>query len=434
LDGDFDSNVIVQAKNGPIDFRPREPFHPLFGGMIQTPVGMEFQITQENLGHSIHLVYLAPMWKEVLDSDTYANGAGSTVAKVLDGTVHGHSLSAIAGVANTGSDTNWCGHHFAQANWYAYGRLAWNYDLTAAGIADEWIRMTWSNDSQVRTELAAMMMPSWIAAVNYMAPLGLATTIDTGRYVPSHYYANPAIRNADYLHADYDGIGYDRSVTGSNASGQYFTPVSDIWDSFANCPEDHLLWFHHVDWNHTMNSGRTLWDELCFKYYDGVQNVTNMKATWNSLSGKIDTQRFSDVQSKLNTHETDAGDYRDTCLTYFQGYSGQPIPPYTPTNQAPYFTSDPINKPNATEDKAYSGTIADVASDPEGDPMTFTKEGGPDWLVVDPNGTLSGTPGDSDTNDVPNVLTVQVSATGGSATAILNIEVARTWPAWPANG
>ncbi|MHC4906318.1 MAG: alpha-glucuronidase family glycosyl hydrolase [Planctomycetota bacterium] len=426
LDGDYNSNVFVQAKNGPLDFQPREPFHPLFGGMSQTPVNMEFQITQEYLGHSTHLVYLAPMWKEVLDSDTYANGAGSTVAKVIDGTVHGHSMSAIAGVANIGSDTNWCGHHFAQANWYAYGRLAWDYDLTSEGIADEWIQMTWSNDPEVRTKLASMMMPSWEAAINYMTPLGLAFTVDSSNYDPSHYYANPPIRNNKYWFADSDGLGYDRTAaTGTDATGQYFSPVSDTWESLATCPEDYLLWFHKVDWDHTLNSGRTLWDELCFKYYDGVQHVTDMIAIWNSLSAKIDAQRFSDVQSKLNTHETDATDFRNTYITYFQGLNGNlPVPPY---NQAPSFTSDPINKPNATEDKAYSGTLADVADDPESDPMTFSKEGGPDWLVVDPNGTLSGTPTDSDTNDVPNVFTVKVDATGGSDTAILTIEVLNTY-------
>jgi alpha-glucuronidase len=363
--------------------------------MTQTPVNMEFQITQENMGHSTHLVYLAPMWKEVLNSDTYANGAGSTVAKVIDGTVHEQSLSAIAGVANTGSDTNWCGHHFAQANWYAYGRLAWNYDFTSEGIADEWIRMTWSNDSEVRTKLAAMMMPSREAAVNYMAPLGLATTIDTRYFNPKHYHANPAIRNADYLHADSGGIGYNRSSTGSDAAGQYFTPVSDIWNSLATCPEEHLLWFHHLDWNYTMNSGRTLWDELCFKYYDGVQHVTDMKAIWSSLSGKIDARRFSEVQAKLNTHESDAGKYRDDCLNYFQGHSSLTIPPYPPANQAPTFTVDPINEANATEDVAYTGSVAN-ATDAEDDTLTYSKVSGAAWLSVGTDGALSGTPAQSD--------------------------------------
>jgi len=202
LDGDFRTNVILQAKNGPFDFQPREPYHPLFGAMSQTTLGMEFQITQEYLGHSTHLVYLAPMWKEVLDSDTYANGAGSTVAKVVDGSLHGYNTSMIAGVANIGSDINWCGHHFAQANWYAYGRLAWDYDLTSEGIADEWIRMTWSNDAEVRTELAGMMMPSWEAAVNYMTPLGLAFTVDGNTYDPAHYHPNPSARNGKYWFAD----------------------------------------------------------------------------------------------------------------------------------------------------------------------------------------------------------------------------------------
>jgi alpha-glucuronidase len=363
LDNSFNDNVIVQTKNGPFDFQPREPFHPLFGAMSQTNMGMEFQITQEYLGHSTHLVYVAPQWKEVLDFDTYAAGAGSTVGKVVDGTVHARNRTMIAGVANIGSDTNWCGHHFAQANWYAYGRLAWDHGLTSAGIADEWIRMTWSNDSDVRTELAAMMLPSWEAAVNYMAPLGLAFTVSGGSYAdannaPSHYLAHPGGRNGDEWLADSNGLGYDRTVaTGSAATAQYFSAVGDVFDDIATCPEKYLLWFHQVPWNHTMDSGRTMWEELCYKYNHGLQHVLDMQTTWNSLSEKIDPLRFAAVQTKLSTHLADATDFKVEYVEYFDNYSALAEPAYTATGYTNW----------AHVDQALSGSAAFRNADLDGD-------------------------------------------------------------------
>jgi len=322
FDGQFATNVFIQAKNGPLDFQPREVPHPLFGGMPNTRMAAELQITQEYLGRSTHLVYLAPMWKEFLSHDTYAKGPGSTIDKIIDGSVSGYSNSMIAGVANIGSDPNWCGHHFAQANWYAFGRLAWNPDLTSEEIADEWIRMTWSNDSEVVTTLKEMMLPSWRAVVNYMSPLGLHFTASKDHYTP-----DPARRNGGYIYADSSGIGTDRTrATGSDAVEQFFSPLREKYDSIASCPEDYLLWFHHAGWGATMKSGRTLWNELCFLYYDGVLHVTDMKQMWGTLQPKIDTLRFSEVESKLSTQETDAIIYRDTCVNYFQGHSNLPIP------------------------------------------------------------------------------------------------------------
>jgi alpha-glucuronidase len=421
LDGQFRSNVILQCKNGPFDFQPREPIHPLFGGMPNTAMGMEFQITQEYLGHSTHLVYNAPMWKEVLDFDTYASGADSTVAKVIDGSLNAHSQSMIAGVANIGSDTNWCGHHFAQANWYAYGRLAWNHELTSEGIADEWIRMTWSNDVDVRTDLTAMMLPSWEAAVNYMTPLGLAFTVSGSDFTPSHYYPQPSKRDGKYWFSDSSGLGYDRTTSGTGAVGQYATEVETTFNSLSDCPEKYLLWFHKVPWTHTMNSGRTMWDELCYKFNHGIQHVIDMQTTWNSLSEKIDFRRFGEVQSKLSIHRTDATDFKDTYIAYFQGKNGLVIPPYSTSNQAPTFTVNPINAADATKDVTYSGSVAN-ATDADGDTLNYSKINGPAWLTVGTDGSLSGTPAQADTG--PNVFTVLVDDGNDSTdTATLNINV-----------
>ncbi|MBI5032928.1 MAG: alpha-glucuronidase [Chloroflexi bacterium] len=243
LDGKFHPNVLIQAKNGPIDFQPREPFHPLFGAMPQTPLALELQITQEYFGQSKHLVYLGGMWQEVLHSDTYAQGAGSTVAKI----VSAPSNSCIVGVANTGTDRNWCGHHFSQANWYAFGRLAWDYELRADAIADEWIRMMWSNDSDVVDTLKQMMLGSWEACVNYMTPLGLHHLMKEHH----HYGPDPGFNNAPrpdwnnvyYHRADANGLGFDRSHTGSNNVAMYHSPLREQFDNIETCPEKYLLWF-----------------------------------------------------------------------------------------------------------------------------------------------------------------------------------------------
>jgi alpha-glucuronidase len=329
LDGKFRKNVLIQVKNGPVDFQPREPFHPLFGAMPATPIMPEFQITQEYLGFSIHLVYLAPLFEECLRSDTYSRGKDSPVAKVIDGTLDNHQLTAMAGVANTGSDRNWTGHPFAQANWYAFGRLAWDPYLGSEEIADDWIRMTFSNDREFISRTIKMMMSSREITVNYMTPLGLHHIM----YANLHYGPGPWVDRgrqdwtAVYYHkADKEGIGFNRTSSGSNATGQYFKEVRDVYEKTETTPENLLLWFHRVPWNYRMKSERTLWDELCYKYNNGVDSVRWMQKEWEKSKGMIDDERFEKVKSLLAEQEANAVIWRDACLLYFQTFSGMPVP------------------------------------------------------------------------------------------------------------
>jgi alpha-glucuronidase len=330
LDGAFRENVLVQVKNGPIDFQPREPFHPLFGAMPKTPLMMEFQITQEYLGFSTHLVYLGTLFKEVLAADTYAQGAGSTVAKIIDGSLDHHAISGIAGVANTGTDRNWTGHLFAQANWYVFGRLAWDHQLTAEAIADEWIRMTLSNDPAVIQPVKKMMQTSRENTVNYMTPLGLHHIMGWGH----HYGPAPWIKDKQredwtsvYYHkADSNGVGFDRTATGSNAVSQYYPPVAKKFAALETCPDEYLLWFHHLSWDYKMRSGKTLWEELCYHYYSGAAAVQEMQNTWNALQGKIDEDSFRHVQTMLKIQAKEAVWWRNACVLYFQTFSRRPIP------------------------------------------------------------------------------------------------------------
>lgn len=321
LDGSFRDNVFVQAKNGPLDFQPREPFHPLFGAMRETPLMLELQITKEYLGMATHLVYLAPLFEEVLDADTYANGEGSTVARARMG---------MAGVSNIGTDRNWTGSHFNQANWYAYGRLAWNAALSSEQIADEWIRMTFSNDAEVIEPVKAMMLASREAAVNYKTPLGLHHLMARGH----HYGPGPWVEGgprADwtsvyYHRADTLGIGFDRTAAGSNAVSQYSSPLRERFADRDSVPDELLLWFHRVRWDERLRSGRTLWEELVHRYHAGVDTVRSMRRTWDSLEGKIDERRFRDVQAFLRIQEKEAVWWRDASLAYFQTFSRMPIP------------------------------------------------------------------------------------------------------------
>lgn len=330
LDGSFRDNVLVQVKNGAIDFQPREPFHPLFGAMPKTPVMMEFQITQEYLGFSTHLVYLASLFKECLDSDTQVNGQGSSVAKVIDGTLDKHTLTGIAGVANTGTDRNWCGHPFAQANWYAFGRLAWDHTLSPEEIADEWIRMTFSNEDAVVKSAKTMMLSSHQTVVDYMTPLGLHHIMGwSHHYGPGPWIANKprADWTSVYYHrATTQGIGFNRTVSGSNALEQYHPLIQKEFSSINTIPEKYLLWFHHVNWNEKLASGNTLWDELCLRYQRGVNSVRTMQSTWKSLNGKIDHEQYDQVNTLLAIQEKEAVWWRNACLLYFQTFSKQPIP------------------------------------------------------------------------------------------------------------
>lgn len=345
LDGKFLPNVMVQVKNGPLDFQPREPFHPLFGALPATPLLPEFQITQEYLGFATHLFYQAPLFKECLQSDTYVKGQGSTVARVMDGTLHSHKLTGMAGVANIGNDRNWCGHPIAQANWYAFGRLAWNHELTSESIAEEWIAMTFGDNPDVIRTLRDMMMSSREITVLYMTPLGLHHIMGWNH----HYGPAPWIKDkkrADwtsvyYHRADAKGIGFDRTKSGSNALEQYHPTVQAMFDDVNSTPEKFLLWFHHVEWDRRMKSGRTLWDELCHSYQQGVDSVAWMKRQWGSLSGKIDPALHDHVGSLLRIQHDEAKWWRDACLLYFQEFSRRPLPQSVekPANTLKYYQS-----------------------------------------------------------------------------------------------
>ncbi|MEJ2111677.1 MAG: alpha-glucuronidase family glycosyl hydrolase [Acidobacteriota bacterium] len=328
LDGQFRPNVAIQVKNGPIDFQPREPFHPLFGGMKQTPVFAELQATQEYLGQAKHLVYHGTMWKEFLDSDTYAKGSGSTVGKVLEGSIYPYRITGIVSVTNPGQDANWCGHHFSQANWYAFGRLAWNHTLPAEKIAEEWIRMTFSNDDSVVDAIGNMMMSSWETYVRYTMPLGLHHLIGGNHYapMPENNRAPRQDWTAYYYHrASEEGIGVDRTRRGNKAVSQYFPPVRDRYDNIETCPEKLLLWFHRCAWDYRMKSGKTLWQELVDTYYQGAEEAANLQMQWRALKGKIDPQRFKEVDEKLTIQVEDAVKWRDHILGYFQQFSDMPI-------------------------------------------------------------------------------------------------------------
>lgn len=330
LDGKFLPNVMVQVKNGPLDFQPREPFHPLFGGMRTTAILPEFQITQEYLGFATHLFYQAPLFKECLDANTFANGTPAPVSSIVDGTVFPQQLTGMAGVTNIGNDRNWCGHPIAQANWYAFGRLAWDHQLSPSAIAEEWVRMSFNNNPDVVKTISAMMMASREATVNYMTPLGLHHIMGWDH----HYGPGPWISNkprADwtsvyYHRADGQGIGFDRSSTGSNALGQYALQVQEKFNNVDTCPEQYLLWFHHIAWSKRLNSGRTLWDEMCYRYQQGVDTVAWMQKQWQSLSGKVDSDVHAQVSSLMGIQLKEARWWRNSCLLYFQQFSKMPLP------------------------------------------------------------------------------------------------------------
>ncbi|GHT74018.1 xylan alpha-1,2-glucuronidase [Bacteroidia bacterium] len=323
LDGKFLPNVIVQVKNGPIDFQPREPFNPLFGAMQKTPLLLEFQITQEYLGADKQLAFLAPLYKECLDADTYAHGAGSTVA---------HCVKGIAGVANTGNNANWTGHILAQANWYAFGRLAWKPDLTSEQIADEWLKMTFSTDTAFVNPVKSILLESREAVVDYMMPLGLAHLFawehhygpDPGLNIPG---ARPDWMPSYYHRADSIGLGFDRTTTGSNTVSQYFPPLDSIYNHIETCPEDLLLWFHHVRWDYRMKNGQTLWENLCQHYQRGVEATYRFQTVWENTQPYIDPERWEAVRQKLKIQTHDAIVWRDTCLHYFQTFSKQSVIP-----------------------------------------------------------------------------------------------------------
>lgn len=327
LDGKFNKNVFVQPKNGPIDFQPREPFHPLFGAMPQTPLMLEFQITQEYLGYATNLAYLGPLFEECLDADTYTKGKGTTVANVLEDYNRSHGISGIAGVANIGTDINWCGHLFGQSNWYAFGRMAWNPELSSEEVADEWLRMTFNNNTSFVNPIKEMMQQSRETVVNYRNPLGLNHIMNFAtHYGPGPWYKDPHWDAKDYHKADETGIGVDRTSKGSNVVNQYAKPLAEILENLNTCPQKDLLWFHHLPWDYKMPSGKILWDELVAYYYKGVDEVRGMRKLWDSMEGKIDAERFNHVKQLLKVQEDEAIWWRDGCVLYFQTFSKRPIP------------------------------------------------------------------------------------------------------------
>ncbi|MEW2920897.1 alpha-glucuronidase family glycosyl hydrolase [Muricauda sp. ANG21] len=329
-DGKFKGNVLLQVKNGAIDFQPREPFHPLFGAMPNTPVMMEFQITKEYLGFATHLVFLPKLFEEVLQSDTYRKGKGSLVAKVIDGSLNNKKLTGMAGVSNVGNDINWTGHPFGQADWYGFGRLAWNPYMTSENIADEWLRLTFSNDEKFVQPVKQMMIESREAVVNYMNPLGLHHIFDTGH----HYGPGPWVNNLSrpewnpvYYHkADSEGIGFDRTRTGSDALSQYAPEVEKMFTDLETCPEEYLLWFHHLPWDYTLKNGRTLWDGLGLKYQEGVDQVRGMIKTWKTMEPYVDKNRHHQVSMLLNIQLKEAIWWKDACMLYFQTFSKMEFP------------------------------------------------------------------------------------------------------------
>jgi alpha-glucuronidase len=330
LDGEFADNVIIQVKNGPIDFQPREPFHPLFGAMTETPLMVEFQVTKEYLGMASHLVYLAPMYEEVLDADTRIQGRGTTVDRVADGSLYGHELTAMAGVANTGNDLDWTGSIFNQANWYAYGRLAWDPGLAADAIADEWLRQTFTSDANFIAAATALMNLSREAPVNYMTPLGLTHLMATGHhYGPGPWVSNlsrPEWNPVYYHQADADGIGFDRTATGSDAVSQYAEPVAERFADPETVGDDLLLWFHHLPWNYEMASGGTLWEALLRRYDLGVRQVEQMQLSWAALAPHVDAERFEKTAELLEVQRREAQWWRDACIAFFRSVSGLPLP------------------------------------------------------------------------------------------------------------
>jgi alpha-glucuronidase len=333
--GRFADNVFLQTKNGPLDYQAREPIHPMFGRMENTNQAMELQITQEYTGQNTMLTYLGPMWEEVLKTDTYATDPDGEllddrlVGNVLDGTAQGHGETAIVGVANLGNAENLTGHHFSQANLFAFGRLAWDWTLEAEPIADDWVRMTWSDDAEVVATIVEMMMGSWEALVSYQTPLGIGHQFASGPHYepnPSEWFIQDEWSPVYYNQADSAGLGFDRSPTGSNLAAQYFPVLEQRYGDIETVPESLMMWFHHVPWDHQMSSGRPFWDELVYRYQMGVQYVTWMRETWDSLEPHIGARRFAEVQEKLEAHEADAADWRDTSVRYWREFSARPIP------------------------------------------------------------------------------------------------------------
>lgn len=350
LDGRFAANVLVQIKNGALDFQPREPFNSVFGRMPGTNLAIEFPVTKEYMGNNTQLVYLGPYYQETLSADTYVHGPGSTVAKVVEGALSNRELTGMAGVANVGSDRDWCGSVFDQANWYAYGRFAWNPEASARGVAEDWVRMTFGNDDHVVRSVVRMMMGSREAMVDYMTPLGLASQMQPGSHQgPAPWDAGePAnVTSVYFSQASHGGIGFDRTANGSDAVAQYAPHVAHEFASLQQVPDRFLLWFHHVPWTYRMRSGATLWDALVQRYTAGVDYVAQMRRTWAALDGSVDRERHQRVAAFLAIQQRAAQRWRDASIAYFQSLNGLPLPAgyAPPAHPLDYYESHPVEFP-----------------------------------------------------------------------------------------
>lgn len=325
LDGKFKDNVLLQIKNGPMDFQVREPVSPMFGSMQETNQVLEFQIAQEYTGQQRHVCYLVPQWKEVLDFDTYSHGPGSEVKRIVNGSLHGMKHSGIAAVSNIGNDENWTGHTLAQANLYGFGRLAWNPELSSEGIAEEWVRLTFGNEETMVTTVCGMLMESWPIYESYTSPLGV------GWMITPHTHYGPDVDGYEYSRwgtyhfADRDGMGVDRTVaTGTGYTSQYFAPNAARYDSLEDCPDELLLFFHHVPYSHVLKSGKTVIQHIYDTHFEGAEAAAGLLESWASLEGHIDAERFIQVRDRLTEQAQHAKHWRDVINTYFFRKSGIP--------------------------------------------------------------------------------------------------------------
>lgn len=324
LDGQFDDNVVIQIKHGPIDFQVREPASPLFGTLEKTNQAIELQITQEYFGQARHTVFLASMWKDALDFDLHAKGAGTPVKALAAGKVFARPVGGMVGVSNVGSSESWLGNHLSQANLYAFGRLAWNPDLTASRISEEWTRLTFGSDAAVNAAVSSIQMQSYRTYENYTGPLGLQTLTDI---VGNHYGVSveASERNGwgQWHRSDHEGAGMDRTVaTGTGFIGQYRAPVASKWESLGSTPDELLLFLHHVPYTHRLHSGKTVIQHLYDSHYEGAAAVERFVTQWRSVQGRVDEQRYGEILAQLEYQAGQAELWRDAVAGWFHRASG----------------------------------------------------------------------------------------------------------------
>ncbi len=323
LDGEFKENVLLQIKNGPMDFQVREPVTPLFGAMPETNQVLELQVTQEYTGQQKDLCYLIPQWKKVTDFDTYAEGENTPVKRIVDGSIYNQENTGFAAVVNVGDDQNWTGHHLAQSNLYGYGRLAWNPDLTAIEITEEWIKITFGQEQEVMESLLRMLLYSWSIYEDYTSPLGIGWMVNPGHHYGVNVNGYEYSRWGTYHRADHEGIGVDRSLaTGTGYAGQYFEENAKKYETVENCPDELLLFFHHVSYTHELDSGKTVIQHIYDSHFRGAAAVKELQGHWDKLEGKIDQRIYQNVKERLEMQLENAVEWRDQVNTYFHRMSG----------------------------------------------------------------------------------------------------------------